>query len=224
MDSIWGELSGESIDYNLHFLRQVVFEVTEGCNLRCEYCGFSDLYALQEDRSARNMPFSYAKTLLDYLFSLWEENSVKDIPMSTAISFYGGEPLLNIPLIKRIVEYVESRKKSINRVFTYSLTTNATLLLDHIDFLEAHHFKILISLDGDEYGDSYRVDAKGEPSFSRVFQNIKTVKERYPDYYADCVSFNAVLTDRNSYEGIVSFRLPLLKNQLLQAWPPPVRN
>ncbi len=205
MNSFWGEINEDLIEYNIRFLRQVVFEVTEGCNLRCEYCGFSDLYYSQKGRGTKNLPYSYAETLLDYLFSFWEDPLVKDIPISTAVSFYGGEPLLNMTLIKEIVGYVESRKKNTDRVFTYSLTTNATLLLDHIDFLAAHQFRIMISLDGDEYADSYRIDAKGKPSFSRVFQNIKVIKERYPDYYSDCVTFNAVLTDRNSYEGLVSF-------------------
>jgi len=201
----FGEITGALVDYNIRFLRQVVFEVTEGCNLRCAYCGFSDLYTPQEGRSSRNLPYSFAESLLSYLFSMWEDDRVRELPISTAISFYGGEPLLNFPLIKSIIAFVEREKKRTNRAFTYSLTTNATLLPDYIDFLVEHRVRILVSLDGDAYGDSYRVDAKGKPSYYRVYENIKRVMELFPDYYADCVSFNAVLTDRNRYEDIVSY-------------------
>lgn len=108
-----------------------MFEVTEGCNLRCAYCGFSDLYTPQEGRSSRNLPYSFAESLLSYLFLMWEDERVRELPISTAISFYGGEPLLNFPLIESIIAFVERKKKSTNRAFTYSLTTNATLLPDY---------------------------------------------------------------------------------------------
>ena len=182
----------------------MIFEVTEGCNLRCKYCAFSDLYNNKE-RGSRNLPYSYACSLLNYLFTLWEDSSVRDTPTSTVISFYGGEPLLNFSLIEEIVEYIENRKNNINRKFSYSITTNAVLLPLYIDFFVKNNFNIMISLDGDECSDSYRIDIKGRPSFNQVYQNIKKIESLYPDFYSEHISFNAVLTNRNSYEGIVSF-------------------
>lgn len=42
------------------------------------------------------------------------------------------------------------------------MTTNAILLDRYMDFLAENEFRLLISLDGDEKGQSYRVDTKGK--------------------------------------------------------------
>lgn len=205
MNDIFGKIYADQIDYNIRFLRHVVLEVTERCNLRCKYCALSELYSIQQDRRSRDLPFAYVTNLLDFLFTFWEDDILKEIPTSTTISFYGGEPLLNFPLIEQVVHYIEKKNDGVNRDFSYSMTTNAILLPKYIDFFVRHNFNILISLDGDEYSDSYRIDAKGDPSFNCVYNNSKKIKDIYPDYFANNVSFNSVLTNRNSYEGIVSF-------------------
>lgn len=85
------------------------------------------------------------------------------------------------------------------------MTTNAVLLDRYMDFLVEKEFRLLISLDGDKEGQSYRVDAAGKNSFDRVYQNILTLKERYPDYYKRFVRFNSVLHNRNSVESTFRF-------------------
>ena len=37
------KVSADNIRYNLNHLFQLVFEVTDMCNLRCKYCGYADL-------------------------------------------------------------------------------------------------------------------------------------------------------------------------------------
>ena len=198
-------ISDKHIIYNLKFLSHLCFEVTEACNLNCTYCAFSDLYTKGSIRDGEKMSFETAKTLLDYLWNLWEQDDVKKIPSRLNISFYGGEPLMNFPLIKEIVEYSERNVHRINRHLTYSMTTNAVLLPKHIDYLANKQFNLLISLDGDEWGDSYRVNHHKQPSFSIVIENVIQVKKNYPDYFNEHISFNAVLNNRNSYEAILRF-------------------
>lgn len=43
------------IEQNLINLKQLVFEVTDACNLRCKYCGYADLY---EGYDKREIPIS----------------------------------------------------------------------------------------------------------------------------------------------------------------------
>ena len=38
------EINKKEIIHNIINLRQLVFEVTDACNLKCKYCGYSDLY------------------------------------------------------------------------------------------------------------------------------------------------------------------------------------
>jgi uncharacterized protein len=37
-------INREMILYQLLHLKQLVFEVTDACNLRCKYCAYSDFY------------------------------------------------------------------------------------------------------------------------------------------------------------------------------------
>lgn len=79
---------------------------------------------------------------------------------------------MNYKLIKEIIDYVENIKE-INRKFSFSMTTNAVLLDKYMDYLVEKEFHLLISLDGDEYGQSYRIGTKGENSFNKVITNVK---------------------------------------------------
>ena len=120
------------------------------------------------------------------------------------ISFYGGEPLLNMPFIESVVTYIEKLHCQY-RNFTFSMTTNALLLERHMDFLVAHDFNLLISLDGDEYGTSYRVNKVGDPAYPNIIRNIDVLRNKYPEFFERKVNFNAVLHNRNSVTSIYHF-------------------
>lgn len=71
---IFEELKVDTIEYNLINLSQLVFEVTDACNLRCKYCGYADLYEGYDKRENLKLSFQKAKLVIDYLFNLWQEN------------------------------------------------------------------------------------------------------------------------------------------------------
>ena len=191
---------------NLINLKNLVFEVTEKCNLCCKYCGLSErLYEKYDTREWRDLPFEKARLMIDYLVELWKDNFVKDTNMPFIVGFYGGEPLLNISLIKQIIEYIEG-SNIVGRKIYYSMTTNGMLLNRYMDFLKEKNFNLAISLDGDVTSQSYRVDFSGNNSYERVFQNIKSLQEKYPDYFnSECVTFISVLHNRNDVEPLLDF-------------------
>ena len=78
------------------------------------------------------MGFDMVKASLDYLRSIWKSGKPNSGNPVTVISFYGGEPLLNMPLIQQTIDYVESL--DIDRVFRFSMTTNAMLLHRHMGY------------------------------------------------------------------------------------------
>lgn len=121
-----------------------------------------------------------------------------------SIGFYGGEPLLNMEFIKKTITYTETLPYT-GRIFSYNMTTNAMLLDRYMDYLVEKDFSLLISLDGDEQGQSYRTDHAGNNSFQRVFNNVMLLKKKYPDFFANNVNFNAVLHDRNGIENVQAF-------------------
>ena len=73
------------------------------------------------------------------------------------------------------------------------------------NYLVENDFKILFSLDGDEKGNSLRVDKNNQPSFNRVFSNIKRLQSKYPDYFKEKVNFNAVLNKFSLVEDVNKF-------------------
>lgn len=85
------------------------------------------------------------------------------------------------------------------------MTTNGVLLNKYMDFLVHNNFDLLISLDGDRKGHSYRVFHNGRESFDIVLGNIDSLYNNYPDFFKNNVKFNSVLHDRNSVKDIHSF-------------------
>jgi uncharacterized protein len=85
------------------------------------------------------------------------------------------------------------------------MTTNAILLNKYIGYLIEHNFRILISLDGTKYNNSYRVFPDGRESFDVVYNNIKSVYRKYPDFFRTNINFNSVFHNRNTANSIVSF-------------------
>jgi len=190
----------ELISYHLSHLKQLVFEVTESCNLNCRYCGLSKLYNGYTNRNGKKLPFSKARLILDYLFSIRDNSPDINYPLN--IGFYGGEPLLAMNLIKQIVKYIKNQQ---HIKVIYGMTTNALLLNKYMNFLVENKFQLVISLDGDETCQSYRVDHSGKNSFHTVFKNIKLFQNKYPEYFRNYVQFNSVLHNRNSVEKTYRF-------------------
>lgn len=105
--------------------------ITHQCNLNCQYC------VQKKDNS------NFTIELAQKLFSLLKNFEPKD---KLEFHFYGGEPLLFLDQIKKIVKFLLSIDKS----FKFSITTNGTLLNDKVcDFLIQNEFIVYISLDGD---------------------------------------------------------------------------
>lgn len=182
------DYSSQLLKENLANLRQLLIEVTDGCNLACKYCGYGDLYSNYDKRENKKQSFNNVKALIDYLYRYWNSPSNISYENKISIGFYGGEPLLNFELIKEIIDYVETLQLS-SLKFVYNMTTNAVLLNKYMDFLVEHDFHLLLSLDGDKRNDSYRVTKNGSSSFDMVVSNILRLKEKYPDFFESNVSF-----------------------------------
>lgn len=199
-----GRISPDMVYHSLQNLEQLTFAVTDSCNLKCKYCGYGELYSDYEDRNNKMINPVFAYRMLDYFKDIWDSADSPSLDKHTYISFYGGEPLMNVPFIRDVINYLE-QLNIVNRSFEYSMTTNALLLDRYMDFLVEQSFHLLISLDGDKVGNSYRVRQDGTEPFDKILANIDLLKEKYPDYFEKNVGFNAVLHNRNSVKGIYDF-------------------
>ena len=185
------QISANQVLDQIKNLDAITFQVTGACNLNCRYCCYGEMYD-NTHNITQPMDFDTVQSLFEYITPYW---SLNPNPKKITIGFYGGEPLLNFSLIEKTVSYCRALE-STDFEFNFSITTNALLLDRYADFLVENSFNILFSLDGNEKGNSLRVDKNNQPVFSRVFKSIKQFQAKYPDFFKEKVNFNAVL---NSY-------------------------
>lgn len=201
-EKLTGELNSNQIKKSFTNVNNICIEVTEKCNLKCEYCGYGDLYCGYDSNRSNDIDFNKIENLFFHLEKYWisEYNSFSNKVIN--IGFYGGEPLIEMDTIKKTIDLL---KKYTNRKFIFSMTTNGVLLDKYIEFLVKNDFQILISLDGYRYADSYRKFHDGKESFNGVIKNIFMIKNKYPIYFNKKVSFNSVFTSRSNYSAVVKF-------------------
>jgi len=188
---------GESIALMEHPSQaQLILNVTERCNLRCKYCSYSGIYQGQRKHSDRNMPLQIAKKSVDkFIQNMTEEPS---------LSFYGGEPLLRIDLIKETIDYIESLTE---KKITYNMTTNGTLLNKNTaEYLRDKDFTLMVSLDGPrDVHDRNRVDTKGRGSFDRIMENLEYYKSLDDEFYKKNVLFSIVSAPPHRLKDVNKF-------------------
>lgn len=204
MDSKFMKLRPSTVKYNLIKLNHIVFEVTDECNLECKYCGYGPLYYGYDSRLRKKLEVKTAKVLLKYLAKIWEENIDDSLIDRLTVGFYGGEPLLNMTFIEEIVAFCKQSDVT-GKKFYFNMTTNAMLLDRYMDFLVSNEFNLLISLDGNEQNQAFRLDKAGNNSFKRVYNNVIKLRYKYPDYFKKYVNFNAVLHKKNSVHDVFNF-------------------
>ena len=149
------------------------------------------------------MDWDIAKKAIDYT----KAHSGKS-EEEVSISFYGGEPLINYELIKRVVEY--SKKIMPDKKLRFAFTTNLSLMTkDKAEFFAKEGFIILCSIDGpQEVHDTYRVDVKGNGTFSQALEGLKNLIEAYGNSAKDRILFNSVVTppySKKKFDAIKNF-------------------
>ena len=137
-----------------------IIAITEQCNLRCNYCCYSGEYEGNHSHNSRTLCEGDIQAIYDFI-----DKTAKTKPIR--ISFYGGEPLVNYPLVQYAIQAGQQRWED---DVTFSVSTNGTLLTEErIDWLVNNGVELAISIDGTQpFHDAHRVDAKGNGSYTKV--------------------------------------------------------
>ncbi|MEN6461711.1 MAG: thioether cross-link-forming SCIFF peptide maturase [Syntrophomonas sp.] len=125
------------------------------------------------------MSLETGKQSLDFVIE--KSGGIKNIE----VDFFGGEPLLNIDVVKELVQYGRQREVETGKHFNFTLTTNALLLDDDsMDFIIDNGISVILSLDGrPEVNDFHRILNNGQGSYDLVLPNIKKMVARNPVSY-----------------------------------------
>lgn len=172
-DSIPNTSEGPPVDFPLQTL---VLNLTNQCNLSCQYC-----YEFGEDKVAtpegkpKFMDFETAKASVYFLLN--QSAGRRHVH----ITFFGGETLMNFPLLKRVVGYATEQVQGQGRSIDFSLTTNATLLTPAIiEFLAENRIGVTVSMDGPkDVQDKLRVFSNGRGSYDLVEPKVRALIQNH---------------------------------------------
>jgi uncharacterized protein len=159
-------------------LTTMVLNVTNQCNLACTYCyeyGEDKIVDTENGRQPKFMSEETARQSVEFMLKESGSNKVAHI------TFFGGETLLNFPVLKKTIAYARQRGAEVGKDVDFSLTTNATLLKPEIiEFLADERIGVTISIDGPrEVQDKFRVFHNGTGSYDIVAPKIKELIKRH---------------------------------------------
>jgi sulfatase maturation enzyme AslB (radical SAM superfamily) len=153
----------------------VAVALTSGCNLRCAYC-------YQRRGPVERMPWPVLRGAIETLLA--------GGAAEPELAFYGGEPLLELPLIRRAIGYLDDRAPP-GVTPRYRLVTNGTLLdARAIRLLALRRVRTLISFDGVEPAQRLR----GEDTFAALDALLRRVARDWPGWLEDDVTIAMTLT------------------------------
>jgi uncharacterized protein len=143
------------------------------CDHQCLYCQAS---AKGVNEKEFDMPEKTAKKVVDKIFQSTSESIV--------IEFQGGEPLLNWPIVKFIIEYAKKKNKKIKKEIELRLVSNFSLMDEEkFKFLLENKVNLCTSIDGPEKlhnsqrillgGNSYRNSVKWIKKFNKIYPELK---------------------------------------------------
>ena len=147
-------------------VKALCIHICHDCNMRCRYC-FADEGAYHAKRES--MSFETAKQAVDFLIQNSGNRKVLEM------DFFGGEPLMNLDVIKQTVYYAKEQGAKVGKKFLFTTTTNALLLNDEtIAFFNAEMENVVLSLDGrKEVHDAIRKSVNGKGTFDLIIDKIK---------------------------------------------------
>jgi uncharacterized protein len=150
----------------------VTILTTLQCNFACDYCYQGDHG--DYNKFAEKMSIETAGQVAEWI----EAEMDRLHPKELAVTFFGGEPLLNLPVLYYLAErlWKESQKRDVT--IGVKIITNGLLLTEEIvDRLQPWGLTgVKITLDGDrDSHNKMRPLRGGQGTFDRIIENIRKV-------------------------------------------------
>lgn len=152
-------------------VKAMCLHVAHDCNLRCKYC-FASTGDFGVGRKL--LDAATGKKAIDFL--LEHSKGRKNIELD----FFGGEPLMNMEVVKIVVDYARSKEKEFNKNFRFTITTNGILLDDnYTDFINKEMSNVVLSIDGrPDVNDLMRPSINGKGSYDIIMPKYKKLVEK----------------------------------------------
>ncbi len=157
--------------------------VCQDCNLRCSYC-------YGEEGEYGNRCSMSEETLEQTFATFYDDHDGKHF-----ITFFGGEPLMNFPLMQRTAEMCQKYRENNRADISLGIVTNGTLYNKKIrDFFRQHIDNVTFSLDGPmDINDGQRLSKSGQSVYAAAEQNIRKLTDEGRFNWA----FRSIVTSRS---------------------------
>lgn len=159
-------------------VKALCLHLAHDCNLRCFYC-FAGTGPFGGSREL--MPPNVGKAALDFLVQSSGPRRHLEV------DFFGGEPLLNFAVVQELVAYGRKLEQQHDKVFRFTLTTNATLLTEEVQqFLNREQIAVVLSLDGRQsVHDHARPFGDGQGSYQTIVPDMQqfAASRGHENYY-----------------------------------------
>lgn len=153
-------------------VRNLTLHVAHACNLACGYC-----YAEQGLYKGRAQLLTPERAI-EYVDWLWAQRDPDAGELG--ITFFGGEPLLNFPVIKLAADHALKRAAESGQRVRFGITTNGTLVTEEVaDFLQSIRATVTVSLDAvGKTNDRLRPFHSGRGSYDAIMERIRPLLDR----------------------------------------------
>ena len=149
---------------------------SSSCNMRCEYCFYSDVAASREVANYGVMSDETIEVIVQKVFAYADTLA--------SFGFQGGEPTMaGLDFFKKVVAL--QKKYNTKRIqVNNAIQTNGLNIDDEwAEFLHKNKFLVGLSLDGNKIvHDKYRIDAHKEGTFDRVLNAAKIMDKHKVEY------------------------------------------
>ncbi|MGM0378844.1 MAG: thioether cross-link-forming SCIFF peptide maturase [Bacillota bacterium] len=175
--------------FNKPAIKAMCLHIAHDCNMKCKYC-----FASQGDYKKRKrdlMSLEVGKKSLEFLAE--KSKNRKNLE----VDFFGGEPLMNFEVVKKLVKYSKILEEKYNKNFRFTITTNGLLLdEDKIEFINKHMDNVVLSIDGrKEVNDRMRYDKNHKGTYDKILPKFKNLIENRDKLYYLRGTFTGYNTD-----------------------------
>jgi len=145
-------------------------DMTNDCVLACDYC-------FRGDKNKRVLSWEIGTKAIDWLIEMSKDQK------NLSVALFGGEPLMQFPLIKRLVPYGKRKAAYYGKRIHFGATTNSVLVTDEIiEFFRQNGMSFHTSIDGGpESHDKHRHFANGKGTSEIIIPKIKKILKYWPN-------------------------------------------
>ncbi len=152
------------------YFSTLILHVSNTCNMKCAYC-FANHGSYGSE--AGLMPEQTALDAVETYYGKYKR--IKQI------KFFGGEPMMNVPVIEAVCKRVAEKygRGEISKLPEYKVVTNGTVMPEHaMEVIRDYDIQVVFSMDGPmEIHDYARVFAGGKGSYAVIRDNFRNLRE-----------------------------------------------